>query len=76
MYLCYAICVWFDIAQVTSVANSRLRTPVLLAEGVEMRTRGHTPIGIVSELVHMETVLAGRQSGHFAAHFDRTGVRL
>ena len=49
---------------------------VLLAGGIEVGTRRHASIGVISELVHMESVFAGRQATHFTAHFDGARVAL
>lgn len=56
------------------MTDSSLGSTVLLGQGVEVRSSGHAPVGVVSELVDMEAMLAGGQSRHLTAHFD--GARL
>lgn len=47
---------------------------VLLACGIEVGAGGHASVGVVSELVHVESVLSSGQARNLASHFD--GARL
>lgn len=48
----------------------------MLTCGVEVRSCGHASVRIVSELMHMESVLARSQTSHLATYFDCAGVGL
>lgn len=65
-----------NIAQVSGVPDLVRWPSVLLAEWVEVWSSRHASVGIVAELVDVEAVKTGFQSGNRAADFNRIGFRL
>ena len=59
-----------NVTQVTHVTNRVSRASVLLGQGIEMRSGTGATIGVVAELVNVESVQTLLQAGHLAGDLD------
>lgn len=76
VHLSDAIIAGLYVAQVTSMADSVGGSAVFLAVRVEVGPGGNAAIGIVAELVDMETVEAFAETAQFAGYLDGTACIL
>lgn len=58
------------------MTDSGIGGTVLLARSVEVGASRHASVGVVSELVHVESVLPSGQARNLASHFDGAGLGL
>ncbi len=60
----------FNVTQITYMTNRVSWTSVLLTQGIEMRSGTGATIGVVAELVNVESVQTLLQAGHLAGDLD------
>lgn len=65
-----------NVAQVSGVSLSSIRGTMFLAVRIEVRSGGGASVGVVTELVDVESVIAWLQSSHFTSNLDRIGISI
>jgi hypothetical protein len=55
--LCISLGIGLDVAEVADVSVRVTRSTVALAEGIEVRASGGAAVGVVAELMNVETAL-------------------